>query len=49
MLHPLPVQDELVLVEHTNEQGVHAQIVYRNGGLVDAHAVEVLCDKVQLA
>lgn len=36
----------MVLIEHTTENGDTAQIVYRNGGLVDAHAVEVLCHKV---
>lgn len=39
-------QDELVLVEHTTDQGKVVQIVYRNGGLVDATALESLCDKV---
>jgi len=39
-------EDELVLVEHTTNDGGIAQIIYRNGGLVDAQAVEVLCDKV---
>ena len=39
-------QDELVLVEHTTNGGGIAQIIYRNGGLVDAQAVEVLCEKV---
>ena len=40
------MQDELVLVEHTTDNGDISQIIYRNGGLVDAQAVEVLCDKV---
>lgn len=43
----LLLQDELVLVEHTTDQGKVVQIVYRNGGLVDATALESLCDKVQ--
>lgn len=41
-----PQQDELVLVEHAKEDGGVVQIVYRNGGLVDAGALETLCDKV---
>lgn len=40
------MQDELVLVEHTTDNGDISQIIYRNGGLVDAQAVEMLCDKV---
>lgn len=39
-------QDELVLVEHSTDAGDLVQIVYRNGGLVDANALESLCDKV---
>jgi len=35
-----------VLVEHAKEDGGFVQIVYRNGGLVDAGALESLCDKV---
>ena len=42
----LLAQDELVLVEHSTEAGDAVQIVYRNGGLVDANALESLCDKV---
>ena len=40
------LQDELVLVEHSTDAGDVVQIVYRNGGLVDANALESLCDKV---
>ena len=45
----LLAQDELVLVEHSTKAGDVVQIVYRNGGLVDANALEALCDKVQQA
>lgn len=45
----LLAQDELVLVEHSTAAGDVVQIVYRNGGLVDANALESLCDKVQQA
>ena len=36
-----------MLVEHTTDAGDVVQIVFRNGGLVDAAALESLCDKVQ--
>lgn len=36
-----------MLVEHSTDSGDVVQIVYRNGGLVDANALESLCDKVQ--
>lgn len=36
-----------MLVEHSTDAGDVVQIVYRNGGLVDANALESLCDKVQ--
>ena len=42
----LGAQDELILVEHTKDNGDVVQIVFRNGGLVDASALESLCDKV---
>ena len=42
----LLAQDELVLVEQSTDAGDLVQIVYRNGGLVDANALESLCDKV---
>lgn len=45
--HRLLAQDELVLVEHSTDAGDVVQIVYRNGGLVDANALESLCDKVR--
>ena len=35
-----------MLVEHSTDAGDVVQIVYRNGGLVDANALESLCDKV---
>ena len=38
-----------MLVEHAKEDGGVVQIVYRNGGLVDAGALETLCDKVHTA
>ena len=38
-----------MLVEHAKEDGGIVQIVYRNGGLVDAGALETLCDKVHKA
>lgn len=38
-----------MLVEHSTDAGDLVQIVYRNGGLVDANALESLCDKVQQA
>lgn len=37
------------MVEHSTDAGGVVQIVYRNGGLVDANALESLCDKVQQA
>ncbi|CAD7702406.1 unnamed protein product [Ostreobium quekettii] len=39
-------EDEIVLVETVQPNGSTAQIVYRNGGLVDAVAVDGLCAKV---
>ncbi len=39
----------MVLVEHAKEDGGVVQIVYRNGGHVDAGALEMLCDKVHKA
>lgn len=38
--------DELVIMQWTDENGDVYDVVYRNGGLVDAAAVEVLCEKV---
>ena len=38
----------MVLVETSDEEGSSAQIIYRNGGMVDARSLEVLCDKVCL-
>ena len=40
------VQDEVVLVETSDAEGSSAQIIYRNGGIVDAQSLENLCDKV---
>ncbi len=42
----LYVQDEVVLVETSDAEGSSAQIIYRNGGIVDAQSLENLCDKV---
>ena len=42
------VQDEVLLVEHTRDDGSKAQIVYRAGGGVDADALQDLCAKVAL-
>lgn len=42
----MPRQDEVVLVETSGEDGSTAQILYRNGGVVDADVLESLCDKV---
>lgn len=39
-------QDEVILVETSDAEGSSAQIIYRNGGIVDARSLEVLCDKV---
>eukprot|EP00891_Asterochloris_glomerata_P007843 jgi/Astpho2/7843/Aster-06130 len=39
-------QDEVLLIEHQNADGSVARIYYRNGGLVDAAALERLCEKV---
>lgn len=36
-----------MLVEQSTDAGDVVQIVFRNGGLVDANALESLCDKVQ--
>lgn len=38
--------DELVIMKWKDHEEKEFDIVYRNGGLVDAAAVEVLCDKV---
>ena len=35
-----------MLVETSDEEGTSAQIIYRNGGMVDARSLEELCDKV---
>ena len=42
----MSAQDEVVLVETTDAEGSSAQIIYRNGGMVDARSLELLCDKV---
>lgn len=39
-------RDEVVLVETAREDGSSATIIYRNGGVVDAVALESLCTKV---
>ena len=39
--------DEVVLKEVQQADGSPARIVYRNGGVVDALALELLCDKVR--
>ena len=41
------LQDEVLLIEHQNADGSFARIYYRNGGLVDAAALERLCEKVR--
>lgn len=40
--------DELVLMDIPLENGTVGKIVYRNGGVVDALALEDLCDKASL-
>jgi ribosomal protein S18 acetylase RimI-like enzyme len=39
--------DEVVITTWTDDSGKEYDIVYRNGGLVDAASVEILCDKIQ--
>lgn len=38
--------DEVVFMEHTDINGIEGRVVYRNGGIVDATALETLCDRV---
>ncbi len=40
------LQEEIVVIEQTKEDGRKAQIVYRNGGIVSAAALEALCVRV---
>lgn len=39
--------DEVVITTWKDDSGKEYDIVYRNGGLVDAASVEILCDKIQ--
>lgn len=39
-------QEEIVIIEQTKDDGRKAQIVYRNGGIVSAAALEALCVRV---
>jgi hypothetical protein len=39
--------DEVVLTELTTPDGVVSRVVYRNGSVVDATALETLCDRVR--
>lgn len=38
--------DEVVIMTWSDESGKEYDIVYRNGGVVDAASVELLCDKI---
>lgn len=44
----LYLQEEIVVIEQTKDDGRKAQIVYRTGGIVSAAALEALCVRVGL-